>query len=338
MNSSREPLPEKGGKAKDPKHVSQHPDDHLGRSYAPATEGIVGERPDHTPPMFGPAYQAWVRTRIERHMEEAEKFASVQDFTSALHMITLGYIMSPVDESLRMCERRILDLQQRVKASGQLSPPLATGNEMTTGAPGEEDGSLMMRVSEHIDEADRLCAGHRFDEALDEIAKALTLDPLNESIRRYEKTIHEAYIRAQEEAQQRVRRVKELRVNRCYEEALEEIALGLVGEPDSPLLLELEQEILREHPGLVAESPENRAEGTEDRVQIHLEAAEEFRKVRKYPEALDEISKAYAIDPANEEISKTEQRIRESEARPNQPRSLFISNPFRNRRILGGRS
>jgi tetratricopeptide (TPR) repeat protein len=326
MSSSRTPLPKNG-------------DDHLtGGLENPSIVELVSDGANHAPPMFGPAYQTWVRTRIEKHIEEAEKFASIHDFTSALHTITLGYIMSPIDESLRICEQRILALQQRTKVPFETSPTLVTGDNMATSASEEEDDTIMVLVSDHIAEADRLHAAHRFNEALDEIAKALRLDPSNESIQRYERTIHDAYLRAQAETQERIRRAKELCVNRCYEEALEEIALGLVDEPSSGELLELEKEILREHPVITAASPENPVQGAEERVRKHLETAEEFRKGGRYAEALDEISKAYAIDPANEEIAKTEGRIRDSEAGLNQPRSLFLSNPFRNRRTPGGRS
>ena len=50
-------------------------------------------------------------------------------------------------------------------------------------------------------------------------------------------------------------------------------------------------------------------------IKIHLMAAEEFAKHSEVPKALDELAKAFVIDPLNTSVKRMEHHIREQQLR-----------------------
>ena len=119
-------------------------------------------------------------------------------------------------------------------------------------------------------------------------------------------------------------------------DALAEIAIGLIVDPENSDLQQLEQEIWSMQLDLPPESETDNREESDRLIQIHLLAAEEFQKQDDFALALDEVARAYVIDPMNPEIKKAEVRIRQNQARqsPSNVQSLKLVYP--NGRAAGG--
>ena len=72
-------------------------------------------------------------------------------------------------------------------------------------ATAEEDASLLTadessdRIARHLEDASQLATDHEYSKALDEVAKAFLLDPLNETVQRFESQLQNEFHEYQEE-------------------------------------------------------------------------------------------------------------------------------------------
>ena len=130
-------------------------------------------------------------------------------------------------------------------------------------------------------------------------------------------------------------RAAKLLTSGAFDEALAEVALGLVQDPDNAELHALEGKIWRAKDAVSGEQGENRYQ-RDHLVRLHLLAAEEFRKKNEFTRALDEVAKAYALDPENKEIQQTDARIRQGETRQNNNDGKILKLVYPNSRAAGG--
>ena len=121
----------------------------------------------------------------------------------------------------------------------------------------------------------------------------------------------------------------------AFDEALAEIALGLVDEPDNAELRGLERKIWQAKDASSGEQVDNRYQ-RDHLVRLHLLAAEEFRKKNEFTRALDEVAKAYALDPENKDIKQMDARIREGESRQDRNDGKILKLVYPNARTAGG--
>jgi hypothetical protein len=129
---------------------------------------------------------------------------------------------------------------------------------------------------------------------------------------------------------------KKLREEGSFEDALAEVGLGLIVDPNNAELQQLEAELweTQSGPGESAAGTEN--EDTERLINIHLAAAEQFQEKGEFVRALDEIAKAYQIDPLNQEIKKRETQIRQEEARRVRPDETPLKLVYPKKGAAGG--
>ena len=78
---------------------------------------------------------------------------------------------------------------------------------------------------------------------------------------------------------------------------------------------------------------------TEERDQliwIHLRTADELQKQKEFAQALDELAKAYVIDPLNKDVKKAEIRVRQNEIRHAQQTGQTLKLVYPNDKAMGG--
>jgi len=108
-------------------------------------------------------------------------------------------------------------------------------------------------------------------------------------------------------------RAKQLLQKKAFEEALSEIALGLVMDDRSEKLKRLEQEVWRTLEAHLPPVQKEHSDVDQGVLQDYLRSAEEYLKQRQIEKALEELIKVYMIDPLNADANKLEQRIRQAQ-------------------------
>jgi predicted esterase YcpF (UPF0227 family) len=124
-----------------------------------------------------------------------------------------------------------------------------------------------------------------------------------------------------------------------------EIALGLSIDPNNSNLIALEEEVIKTQADaelaeneLTAKSTESgfKIEERDQLIWIHLQAADELQKQNKFAQALDELAKAYVIDPLNKEVKKVELRVQQNEVRHAQQTGQTLKLIYPNEKSMGG--
>ncbi|MDP1677017.1 MAG: hypothetical protein Q8L88_09125 [Bacteroidota bacterium] len=140
-----------------------------------------------------------------------------------------------------------------------------------------------------------------FNRALDEIARAYLLDPVNEKIQLLEETIRKRQEESRREDEaERQRKTEEERQRR--QELLKFQSLQIQKEKED----KLQQE------------EQDRKRAQEDKVQQYLLQVNELFQANKLDEALSELAFVVVIDPLNEEVLRLEQKILELQERQQQ--------------------
>jgi hypothetical protein len=281
------------------------------------------------------------KEQIHEHLGTARFELSQQRFEEALAEVAKAFLLDPFDEDIKQLEEEILAAQgEEVKPDERdFLPP----------EQGEEEG--LEAVGPHLEEARRLMQLGDFDHALEELTRAFIIDPLDEGVKTVEHELDmlrfgtpdtataepqpaeareatampvEAPVAVEEANETVAQRATRFFERRLYEEALAEIALGRLDAPDDPALTELERAIWEaqneNRPPASPPKSEQAQRADEDRarlLQLHLMAADEFQKQNNFVRALDEIAKAYVIDPLSPEVKKLEVRIRQNQSRQN---------------------
>jgi tetratricopeptide (TPR) repeat protein len=134
-----------------------------------------------------------------------------------------------------------------------------------------------------------------------------------------------------------VNRARRLMEGETYEDALAEIALGLTLDPGNAELRQMEAALWELQNAKVARESHSTTSEEDDRlIRIHLAAAEQFQKKGDFGRALDEIAKAYQIDPLNAEIKQRENEIRQEELRRNHPDETPLKLVYPKKGAAGG--
>ena len=116
-------------------------------------------------------------------------------------------------------------------------------------------------------------------------------------------------------------------------------------DPDNADLKTLEEDIVKaqaeEELGALEESGVTgdvnlKNEERDQLIWIHQRAADELQKQKEFAKALDELAKAYVIDPLNKELKKAEIRIRQNEIRHAQQTGQTLKLIYPNEKAVGG--
>lgn len=298
-------------------------------------EQVQREQMLHRSKAEGEAQQRVVLQKIEVHLAKAREHLARHQFEGALAEVALGFLIDPFHEQVKQMEQQVLAARSK-----------ATENDAGSSSPAEaqSEASSEDAIAAHVAEANRLREQHEYAQALEELAKAFILDPLNELVQQCENTIQKEFAEFQNEQDRQsdagtatpspsnahVDRAKQFINSKSYDEALAEIALGLTENENDSELRQLEQSIwnlqARQGQPVKEEYQDEETTRRERLIKIHLLAAEEFVKHNDFTRALDELAKAFVIDPLNSDVMKMEHRLRQQQLRyqrvPSQPLKL----------------
>ncbi len=294
------------------------------------------------------------KEQIHEHLGAARFELSQRRYESALAEVALAFLLDPFDEDIKSLEEEILTAQGHNRSE---EPQVAQEE------PAVEEGPEAIQT--HIAEARRLVEAGTYDHALEELTRAFIIDPLNPEVQALEREIDRLRFGAASPAEAGPQapgngqpvadaeagtddedhraRAQDFFARQAYEEALAEVALGLLDRPNDPELTELERKIFeaqnathRSIPKAKADKELNAQEERARLLQIHLLAADEFQKQFDFTRALDEVAKAYVIDPLSPEIKKLEVRIRQNQSRQNPASANALKLVYPNEKAAGG--
>lgn len=271
--------------------------------------------------------------KCKMHLTRGQEHLSLQQFEGALAEVALAFMIDPFSNEVKQMEHDVRNAQaEYMQGQGEPAVP-----------PPTDSAAIADQIAEHVAAARRLHEQHEYARALDELARAFILDPLDPSIQKCEEAI-QSDLTLQEQGRQnagpagqpeegphsedRISRAQEFIARQAYDDALSEIALGLALKPGDKILQQLESTVWElksrsdsgkgESRG--SETDETEQSRRDDLLRSHLQAADGLIRKGELAKALDELAKAFAIDPLNPATSAMESRIRQlqgtSKAKP----------------------
>jgi tetratricopeptide (TPR) repeat protein len=289
-----------------------------------ATEQAPSIETKSTPP---PA-PALPLTEIVGLLSSAYNALSNGDYNGALDILAEARNLDPKNSD-------IAALEEEIKAAIVVpEEPTATETHYAV---------VRSTIQAYCEEACDLTARGEFMEAMQLVARGFMLDPADrdllecERLINYSRLLAEMQTAAVEAAAHRIEQEKlaedarlgqlaqhlsrgrELMNGAAYDEALTEIALGQIIDPEAQSLQALEQEIWKRKNMLAREQADPRTTAETARmIRLQILAAEEFSRNGDFTRALDGLAKAYVLDPTNTELKRTEIKIRQQELRHHQ--------------------
>jgi tetratricopeptide (TPR) repeat protein len=289
------------------------------------------------------AYQRWQgkqaeeekNTQIEDLLFKAKECLAKELFDEALKTITQAIALDPKRENLKSTKAEIEKAQETFKKRKR----------------SEENNKI---IQKHMFRAKECRVLRSYDEALAEVNQALALDSSRDDVLKLRDQLEQEFAewKAQKDQnaqktslKEHLRQAREHLTNKVYDEALMEIALGLTIDPQNSDLAALEAEVVKAQAEaetaeseLAAKSSESgfKNEERDQLIWIHLRAADELQKQNEFAQALDELAKAYVIDPLNKDVKKAELRIRQNEIRHAQQTGQTLKLIYPNEKAMGG--
>lgn len=216
---------------------------------------------------------------VQKQITQARELATRQDYSAALTIITRAYILDPVSDDLQECENEILAAQEE-----------------------------FIRQTEERKRREAEAERKRMEEERNK-QKADEL----ENILREKNAVREAEKQAQQkELEEHLSSAKEHLAEDQFEQALAEVAAAFRLNPFDEATRVLEQKIRNaqsEHKQASEDDGDEPQQDTGASVESHRVQAERFRDEGDYQRALDEITKAFALDPLNDLISRLSDEI-----------------------------
>lgn len=271
---------------------------------ASALELIVKARSYDSRHLYALAYEERVRTLLNaKQKEERERaqYARKPEQTKEVpsqqqekiapalqHLSNLAIIEAQHSATVAAQQEQALKLQKKEEEER------AKQEELRRNAIEAKINAFLDRATSYIDRKE-------YNRALDEIARAYLLDPVNIKIQaleaRVKKILEEA--KAYDE-QERQRKLEEERQKR--EELLKSKTLQLQKEKEEKLKREEEE----------------RALAQKEKVRQYIQHVNELYLANKLDEALSELAFVVVIDPLNEEVLRLEQKILEMQEKQQQ--------------------
>ncbi len=283
------------------------------------------------------------KEKIGRHLARAREHVAARAYHDALAEVAQAFTVDPFDDDVRIVEQEVMEAQKRDEQAAVPATPQS-----------EEEAGEQLQAEEYLKHARKLRTEGELARALDELTKAFAADPLNEAVRKLEAEI-EAQIREAERLTDspeppppplkaadtqkvlyHVIRARKLMENGAFEDSLAEVALGLTLDPQNLDLQQMEATIWEFQNSVASAEPAASAEENLRLVHLHIAAAEEYQQKGEFGKALDEIAKAYQIDPLNGEIKKMENLIRQEELRRNHPGETPLKLVYPKKGAAGG--
>ncbi len=246
-------------------------------------------------------------------LSKARGFLSQSNFEEALTQIAKAFKIDPFDEEIAKLQREILEGQRKAKMAKKSTLQLLMENE----PEGNKEADDL--IAAHIDKAKKFRDEGHFQEALDEIAQAYRIDPVNEKLFALEGEIQQEFLRFEEVRQQEQEESKknqgikkslamarEALSRESYGEALGWVDYAMSFDMQRFETLQLRDEIER------AQRQLEEQKANEDKelvIQFHLSKAMEFISQQRSFEAIFEVDLALRLNPSHKGALSLKKRL-----------------------------
>ena len=285
--------------------------------------------------------------KIQYYLSRAWTHLYEGRYENALGEIALAFLVNPFDEEVRLLEEQIVAMTQKRPNLGPMSSlsRVMNGTSENPRSKRDLDPELKRedvlslepqatRLQSHVDTARRLIVEKRMDAALNELTQAFKIDPFNTEVRDLEhyvrtrlendanrvaqqgRTSGNGHSSASVRVRQHVERARKELAGERYDAALGEIALAFVLDPLDEEVKKIEEEVLlaRAHSKQGRKPRQGNTRNIMEQsgpaqIARHLAAADEFRSKGEFSKALEEIARAFVIDPLNESILRLDSQI-----------------------------
>ncbi|MDD8017360.1 MAG: hypothetical protein PHP42_03195 [Bacteroidota bacterium] len=227
-----------------------------------------------------------IESRIATLLSRATSYVERKEFNRAMDEISRACLLDPSNEEIHQLEERI---------------------------------RKMMEERKRTDEEDRVVKLEEERLKREEVLKSKTELIQKEKEENLKREEEERKFAQQEKVQQYIKRVNELYQTNKLEEALSELSFVVVIDPLNEEVLKLEQRILemQERQQMAQmelyqkqiEERQKKREAILATIQKHIGNAELLAKQLKFTEALRTITRATVLDPVNEDLQQSENRI-----------------------------
>jgi hypothetical protein len=234
-------------------------------------------------------------------LSKARGYVSQGSFDEALNHIAQAFKINPFDAEIAKLQREILDAQKKLKQQKR-SASMPAMDQFEAG-----DEATAAIVKQHIQTAKQLRSSLKYKEALDEIAQAYRLDPLNEDLFALEGEIQQDFLKYEEEQKKEeetsktsqgikksLAMAREALSRESYTEALGWVDYAMSFDMQRYETLQMRDEIER------AQRKLEEQKANEDKelvIQFHLSKAMEFISENRLFEAIFEVDLALRLNP-----------------------------------------
>ncbi len=253
---------------------------------------------------------------VESHRVQAERFRDEGDYQRALDEITKAFALDPLNEIISQLSDEILKefLAHREQA-------ISNGERSTR-----------TTVQEHLSRAEGFLNKGSFRDALREVNTGLDIDGANKELLALHGKVSgelQAKKNGKDSSASEKKTVKQSKTSHRdraqlfyaagqFDEALAEVALALAMDEDDEAVKDLERRIWEAKKGIPkngqVSDPVLQTDPSTTEIQQCLDAADALAQKGEYAKALDELAKAFVIDPLNEDVTSLENKIRQMES------------------------
>jgi tetratricopeptide (TPR) repeat protein len=248
-------------------------------------------------------------------LSKARGFVSQGNYDDAMRQVALAFKINPFDDEITKLQREILDGQKKAKIARKLSLQKLVEPE-TSG-----DRETAEHIRRHVEQAKKMRTESRFQEALDEIAQAYRIDPMNEKLFSLEGEIQQEFLHYEEQQQnaqlslkndQGIKKslamAREALSREAYSEALGWVDYAMSFDMKNFETLQLREEI--EHAQRLLENKKAN-DDKELVIQFHLSKAMEFLSANKVFDAIFEVDLALRLNSAHPDALLLRKRLNE---------------------------
>jgi Flp pilus assembly protein TadD len=309
------------------------------------------------------------KEKVARHLSKAREFLGTQSYHDALAEVAQAFSLDPFDDDVKLVEQEILEAQHNGTRSEPAPQPEAIvndGDSVTVQIEQHVEAAQMLRgKGEYARALDELTKAFALD-PLNDTVRALEAEiegeyhrshhgnnphpaasagrvvedlqnTLTDLTQQLTKNSPSGESQDQNKVGYHISRAKRLMESGALEDALAEVAMGMTVDAENADLRALEAAIWERQNGATAgEGMEQAEDNTRLKIKAHLDAAEDYQRQGEFGRALDEIAKAYQIDPLDDEIRTRENAIREEETRRAQSGESQLKLVYPRRGVAGG--
>jgi tetratricopeptide (TPR) repeat protein len=252
--------------------------------------------------------QEETREKIQKHLESARSLASQHKYSDALRVISSAYVLDPLNADLQRGEEEVVRLRDRYmrgqeekqrkeeearqkKQEEEMKQLLQNAKKRAAADKGAHSEAKQRenneKIQSYLANARDYVHKREYENALGEIAMAFIIDPFDERVSAAEEEI-----------------IREQNKRRTLKEGVGELT-----QSETKQVKKEKAEVTPTVPPPRVRRQENAADTKTADVERYIEEAKRYRDQQNFHKARNSLTKAFMLDPVNEEIKKLEEEI-----------------------------